>query len=108
MKNAMEFTAKQLAQILKGTVEGNEDATATRFSKIEHGKPGSLCFFANPKYEQYVYSSKATIILVKIAESCVKRKLKGDFHAPDYIETGHRIALDNLILLSEQVVQVQA
>ena len=64
MKNAMEFTAKQLAQILKGTVEGNEDATATRFSKIEHGKPGSLCFFANPKYEQYVYSSKATIILV--------------------------------------------
>ena len=60
----MEFTAKQLAQILKGTVDGDENATATRFSKIEHGKPGSLCFFANPKYEQYVYTSKATIILV--------------------------------------------
>ncbi len=60
----MEFTAKQLAQLLKGTVDGDENARATRFSKIEHGKPGSLCFFANPKYEQYVYETKASILLV--------------------------------------------
>ncbi len=60
----MEFTAKQLAQLLKGTVDGDENARATRFAKIEHGKAGALCFFANPKYEQYVYSSKASIILV--------------------------------------------
>ena len=60
----MELTAKQLAQILGGTVDGDENAVATRFAKIEHGKPGSISFFANPKYEEYVYTSKASILLV--------------------------------------------
>ncbi len=60
----MEYTAKFLAQLLKGTVEGDENAKATQFAKIEHGKPGSLSFFANPKYEQYVYSSQASILIV--------------------------------------------
>ena len=60
----MEFTAKELARILKGTVEGDENAKARSFAKIEHGKSGSLCFYANPKYEQYVYKSKASILLV--------------------------------------------
>ena len=60
----MEYTAGQLAKVLKGTVEGDPQATVTGFAKIEHGKPGKLCFFANPKYEQYVYTCKATILLV--------------------------------------------
>lgn len=60
----MEFTAKELAQILNGTVEGDAEAKVTTFAKIEHGKPGALSFFANPKYEQYVYTSKSTILLV--------------------------------------------
>ena len=51
----MELNAKQLAEILHGTVEGDPEAKVTSFAKIEHGKPGQLCFFANPKYEQYVY-----------------------------------------------------
>lgn len=60
----MEFTAKQLAEVLKGTVEGNPEEKVSTFAKIEHGKPGQLCFFANPKYEQYVYTSKASVLLV--------------------------------------------
>ena len=60
----MEFTAKELAKILGGTVQGNPDASVRRFAKIEHGRSGDLCFFANPKYEQYVYTSKASILLV--------------------------------------------
>lgn len=60
----MEFTAQQLADILHGTVEGNPEARVTTFAKIEHGKPGQLCFYANPKYEQYVYTSKASVLLV--------------------------------------------
>ena len=47
----MELTAKQLAEVLHGTVEGNPDAKVTSFAKIEHGKPGQLRFYANPKYE---------------------------------------------------------
>ncbi len=60
----MELTAKQLAQILKGTVDGDPEAKITGFAKIEHGKPGKLCFYANPKYEHYVYSCQASILLV--------------------------------------------
>ena len=60
----MKFTAKELAEVLHGTVEGDPQAAVTTFAKIEHGKPGALCFYANPKYEHYVYTSKASILLV--------------------------------------------
>lgn len=60
----MEFKAKEIAEILGGTVDGNPEATITTFARIESGKPGAICFFANPKYEQYVYKCKADIIIV--------------------------------------------
>lgn len=60
----MEFTAGQLARILNGKVDGDPQACVTSFAKIEHGKSGQLCFYANPKYEKYVYTSQATILLV--------------------------------------------
>ena len=60
----MEFKAKEIADILGGTVDGNPDATVSTFARIEQGKPGAICFFANPKYEQYVYECKADIIIV--------------------------------------------
>ena len=47
-----------------GTVDGNPEATVTTFARIESGKPGAICFFANPKYEHYVYECKADIIIV--------------------------------------------
>lgn len=60
----MEFTAKEIADILGGTVDGNPEAKVTTFARIENGKPGAICFFANPKYEKYVYECKADIIIV--------------------------------------------
>ena len=60
----MEFKAKEIAEILGGTVDGNPEATVVSFARIESGKPGTISFFANPKYEQYVYTSKADIIIV--------------------------------------------
>lgn len=60
----MKFTAKELAEVLGGTVEGDPQASVSTFAKIEHGKAGQLCFYANPKYEHYVYTSKASILLV--------------------------------------------
>lgn len=60
----MEFKAREIADILGGTIDGNPDASVTTFARIEQGKPGAICFFANPKYEQYVYECKADIIIV--------------------------------------------
>lgn len=60
----MKFTAAELAKVLKGSVDGDPNATVTSFAKIESGKQGQLCFYANPKYEQYVYTTRASILLV--------------------------------------------
>lgn len=60
----MEFKAKEIAEILGGTVEGNPEVTVTTFARIETGKSGAISFFANPKYEHYVYTCKSDIIIV--------------------------------------------
>jgi UDP-3-O-[3-hydroxymyristoyl] glucosamine N-acyltransferase len=60
----MEFSAKEIAYILKGKVEGNAEVKVGNFSKIEEGKPGTLTFLANPKYAPFIYETEASIALV--------------------------------------------
>ncbi|MCC8142939.1 MAG: UDP-3-O-(3-hydroxymyristoyl)glucosamine N-acyltransferase [Tannerellaceae bacterium] len=60
----MEFSAQQIAEYLGGTVEGNPDTKVNNFSKIEDGKAGTLTFLANLKYEHYIYTTNASIVLV--------------------------------------------
>ena len=61
----MEFTIKQIAGKLGGTVKGDDSLTISRLSKIQEATEGSLAFLSNPKYENYLYSTKATAVLVK-------------------------------------------
>lgn len=60
----MIFTARQIAGILNGTVDGNPDAQVSTVSKIEEGAPGSLSFLANPKYTEYIYTTQASAVIV--------------------------------------------
>ncbi|QAA80622.1 UDP-3-O-(3-hydroxymyristoyl)glucosamine N-acyltransferase [Aequorivita sp. H23M31] len=60
----MKFTAGQIAEILNGTVEGDEDVVVSDLAKIEEGGKGSLTFLANPKYTHYIYSTKSSITIV--------------------------------------------
>lgn len=60
----MKFTAEQIAGILEGEVIGNPNAEVYKLSKIEEGIEGSLTFLANPKYSNYIYTTKATIVIV--------------------------------------------
>ncbi|MCR5365228.1 MAG: UDP-3-O-(3-hydroxymyristoyl)glucosamine N-acyltransferase [Prevotella sp.] len=60
----MEFTARQIADFIGGRVEGNEQAAVHTFAKIEEGQEGAITFLSNPKYTQYIYDTKATIVLV--------------------------------------------
>lgn len=60
----MNFTAALIAEFLKGSVEGNPEATVSDISKIEEGKPGTLSFLANPKYEKFIYDTQSTIVIV--------------------------------------------
>lgn len=60
----MKFTAEQIAGILEGEVVGNPMAEVFRLSKIEEGAEGSLTFLSNPKYLNYIYSTKASVTIV--------------------------------------------
>jgi UDP-3-O-[3-hydroxymyristoyl] glucosamine N-acyltransferase len=59
-----QITITEAATFLNGTIEGDPNATFNIVSKIDQGIPGSLTFLANPKYEEFVYSTKATVIIV--------------------------------------------
>jgi UDP-3-O-[3-hydroxymyristoyl] glucosamine N-acyltransferase len=60
----MQFSAAQIAMIINGKVEGNADETVASFGKIEEAKNGQLAFLANPKYEEYLYSTNASVIII--------------------------------------------
>lgn len=60
----MKFTANQIAEILEGEVVGDENAEVNKLSKIEEGENGSLTFLSNPKYTEYIYTTKASIAIV--------------------------------------------
>jgi UDP-3-O-[3-hydroxymyristoyl] glucosamine N-acyltransferase len=60
----MEFSAVQIAQLLDGIVEGNEQAMVSNLSKIEEGIAGTLSFLANPKYTNFIYETDASIVIV--------------------------------------------
>lgn len=60
----MQFTALQIATLIKGKIEGDPDAKVSHVAKIEEADAGSLSFIANPKYEEYLYTTNASIIIV--------------------------------------------
>ena len=60
----MEFSAEQIAGILEGTIVGKPGQIVTGLSKIEEGQEGTLSFLANSKYEEYIYTTKASVVIV--------------------------------------------
>ena len=60
----MEFSAEMIAGLIGGTIVGDPKAIVNNFAKIEEGKPGCISFLANDKYEQYIYQTESSIVLV--------------------------------------------
>ena len=60
----MELSAQTVADYLKGEVVGDPDIKVKSVARIEQGKPGDLCFLANPKYEIFLYSTKDSVVLL--------------------------------------------
>lgn len=61
----MEITPKGLAALIGGAVEGDENIPLTGFAKIEEARAGDLSFIANPKYEHFAQTTKASALLVR-------------------------------------------
>ncbi len=60
----MTFTAYQIAGLIKGKIEGSPEAAVSGFGRIEEAQEGQLAFLANPKYEEYLYITKASIVII--------------------------------------------
>ena len=60
----MNFTAKEIANILGGTIKGDPNIKIDSVAKIEEGSTGNLCFLANEKYTNHIYTTNASIIIV--------------------------------------------
>lgn len=74
----MEFTVEQVAQLLDGTVDGDGTQRINRLEKIEEATPGSIAFLANPKYTEYIYTTRASAVIVNkdfVAEKSIASAL---------------------------------
>ena len=60
----MKFSASQIGLLVNGNIEGDPNAAVTSFGKIEEAKPGQLAFLANPKYEEHLYTTQASIVII--------------------------------------------
>ena len=60
----MTFTANQIAVLINGRIEGSADSAVESFGRIEEAQMNQLAFLANPKYEDYLYTTKATVVII--------------------------------------------
>ncbi len=60
----MQFSATKIAAFTNGNIEGDENASVSSFGKIENAQPGEITFLSNPKYEEFLYNTKASIVLI--------------------------------------------
>jgi UDP-3-O-[3-hydroxymyristoyl] glucosamine N-acyltransferase len=111
----MKFTAEQIAGILEGEVVGNPNAEVSKLTKIEKGVEGSLTFLSNPKYNNHIYTTKATITivnatffpegeiattLIKVADAYLAFSKLLEFYAQS---KGSKVGIEQPSVLSENV-----
>lgn len=79
----MEFSASQIAMIIQGKIEGNPETSVHSFGKIEEAQSGQLAFLANPKYEEHLYSTNASIIIINESQELKEKVPATLIRVPD-------------------------
>ncbi len=103
----MTFTASQLALLVNAKVEGNPDATVGSFNKIEQAREGDLAFLANPKYEDYLYTTGASVIIVN-EKLELKEPVKGTLlRVPDAYSAFATLLTKYQEIMSRQLTGIQ-
>ncbi len=103
----MEFSAAQIAQIVGGTIEGNPEMSVSSFGKIEEATKGQLAFLANPKYEEFLYTTAADIIIINETQ-VLKEPLNATLiKVPDAYSAFASLLRQYQKLQAQQVVGIQ-
>jgi UDP-3-O-[3-hydroxymyristoyl] glucosamine N-acyltransferase len=79
----MKFTANQIAELINGKIEGDPDVAVSSFGKLEEATEGQLAFLANPKYEEFLYTTKASIIIINTTLELEKKLSATLIRVPD-------------------------
>ena len=79
----MQFTATQIASLIDGKIEGDGEVSVSSFGKLEDAQAGQLAFLANPKYEEFIYSTKASVIIINNGQELIKKVNATLIRVPD-------------------------
>ena len=72
----MEFTAKEIAFLIGGTVKGTESVKVNKLAKIQEATPGSIAFLSNPKYENFIYETPESSVIIVSNDFIAKEEIK--------------------------------
>lgn len=103
----MQFSAAQIAALINGKIEGDPNAPVSSFGKIEEAQNGQLAFLANPKYEEYLYSTKASVIIINDALDLKQPITATLIRVPDAYSAFASLLNTYQKMMQEQLVGVQ-
>lgn len=98
----MKINATSIAQLINGKVEGDGSKEVSSFGKIEEAQHEQLAFLANPKYEEYLYTTNASVILINESLELKQPIAATLIRVPDAY-----IAFANLLQKYQEIMQAQ-
>ena len=103
----MQFNALQIAGIINGKVDGDPNAAVHDFGKIEEARNGQLSFLANPKYEDYLYSTGASVVIINDTQVLKQPVTSTLIRVPDAYSAFAQLLTAYQQLMTEQLKGIQ-
>jgi len=103
----MTFSAAQIAMLINGTTEGDAAVVVASFGKIEEAQTGQLAFLANPKYEDYLYTTGASVIIVNETQELKQPVIATIIRVPDAYSAFATLLARYQEIVSQQMVGIQ-
>ncbi|HMH35170.1 MAG TPA: UDP-3-O-(3-hydroxymyristoyl)glucosamine N-acyltransferase, partial [Puia sp.] len=103
----MQFSAAQIALLINGKVEGNPDIAVGSFGKIEEAVAGQLSFLANPKYEEYLYTTGASIMIINETQELRQKIPATLIRVPDAYTAFAALLSKYQEIVAQQMVGIQ-
>jgi len=103
----MQFTASQIAALINGKIEGDDNTFVSSFGKIENATNGQLAFLANPKYEEHLYTTNASIIIINDVQEIKQSICATLIRVPDAYSAFATILATYKKMITEQLHGIQ-
>lgn len=103
----MQFNALQISELIQGKIEGDANAVVSSFGKIETAQAGQLAFLANPKYEEHLYTTEASILIINDSLE-IKQPIKSTLiRVPDAYSAFATILASYQKIITQQLQGIQ-